>query len=502
MPFLNTLVNLSLLPGLLLALTLSVGRLSFLHSNLPLSTAASACTALALGFLTTTATWLVVKREEKMETVIDFGAVSSTDESSSKSTMKRRRLSTLLGHKGKATVRGGVDMTTVIEAHGLLVKTIEEAPVDLKERLKVIANILASQAPAMDVSSSLRPPVVTSLSTLRATEEENEDEEDADDNTSCHSFPFGAHGRHRKSAFTTVTDSMGLPKWDAQPTELRSRTSSLQLLRRHHGSIELQKVSSWEGSPVAVDEQRQPLLSVPDLPSRARSQSVDYSMLVFGRELPAISEIDGDSSKKHLAAPRASERAASVGPQEKVRTLERREVECDMVTKPPEPACELLNSVVEWDFEVFQLADIDPDRVLSYMAHHVFSLCDFFDMFHLPNMEFYNYFRSLEDGYHQANPYHNRIHAADVLHACHHLVTSKVPGFAHCLPTTPTGGDSDQDSGVSSSTVRSRSSNNSPHESRSNTPDGDKDSSPLFVAFPPLEVSRMYVNREIHRQSV
>jgi hypothetical protein len=402
MPFLNTLVNLSLLPGLLLALTLSVGRLSFLHSNLPLSTAASACTALALGFLTTTATWLVVKREEKMETVIDFGAVSSTDESSSKSTMKRRRLSTLLGHKGKATVsrrsfvrwvytrvlsrqvrncvwfvlsfvvlwqvRGGVDMTTVIEAHGLLVKTIEEAPVDLKERLKVIANILASQAPAMDVSSSLRPPVVTSLSTLRATEEENEDEEDADDNTSCHSFPFGAHGRHRKSAFTTVTDSMGLPKWDAQPTELRSRTSSLQLLRRHHGSIELQKVSSWEGSPVAVDEQRQPLLSVPDLPSRARSQSVDYSMLVFGRELPAISEIDGDSSKKHLAAPRASERAASVGPQEKVRTLERREVECDMVTKPPEPACELLNSVVEWDFEVFQLADIDPDRVLSYVS--------------------------------------------------------------------------------------------------------------------------------------
>ena len=52
-------------------------------------------------------------------------------------------------------------------------------------------------------------------------------------------------------------------------------------------------------------------------------------------------------------------------------------------------------------------------------------------------------------------------------------------------------GDSDQDSGVSSSTVRSRSSNNSPHQSGSNTPDADKDSSPLFVAFPPLEVGRV-----------
>ena len=91
------------------------------------------------------------------------------------------------------------------------------------------------------------------------------------------------------------------------------------------------------------------------------------------------------------------------------------------------------------------------------MAYHVFSVSGFFDMFRLPNTEFHAYFRSLENGYHKDNPClslelstpmsltcylafadHNRIHAADVLHGCHHLVTAQVPGFARCLPGTPT----------------------------------------------------------------
>ena len=107
MPFPNGLVNLTLLPGLLLALTVSVGRLVFVQSGLPLSAVARACTALALGFLTTTATWLIVKREEKMETIINVDSSSATEEvidPPSKFSIKRRRFSAFTSHRGKGTV--------------------------------------------------------------------------------------------------------------------------------------------------------------------------------------------------------------------------------------------------------------------------------------------------------------------------------------------------------------------------------------------------------------
>ena len=97
---------------------------------------------------------------------------------------------------------------------------------------------------------------------------------------------------------------------------------------------------------------------------------MDYSLLASGRELTAITEIEGDSNGKRLSSSHALERASSVGPEEKVLTLKRREDECDVVVNPPELACELLNSTDEWNFEVFGLADIDPDRVLSYVSRY------------------------------------------------------------------------------------------------------------------------------------
>lgn len=71
-----------------------------------------------------------------------------------------------------------VDMTTVIEAHGLLLASVEQAPFELQEKLRSIANLLATQAPAMDPTSQpIRPAIVTSMANFNATEEEEEEEE-------------------------------------------------------------------------------------------------------------------------------------------------------------------------------------------------------------------------------------------------------------------------------------------------------------------------------------
>ena len=155
-------------------------------------------------------------------------------------------------------------MTTVIEAHGLLLSAVEQAPSELQEKLRGIAKLLASQAPTMDVTvQPKRPSILTSFSRMKAQEAE-EDVEELDETASV-SFKYrllckmlvvqhrlmqamAYHQMHRKFTFTTVTDSMGLPKCEDQPTELRSRNNSLHLRR-----------SGSRGS--SLDTQKRPELS-------------------------------------------------------------------------------------------------------------------------------------------------------------------------------------------------------------------------------------------------
>ncbi|XP_072045940.1 LOW QUALITY PROTEIN: cGMP-inhibited 3',5'-cyclic phosphodiesterase 3A-like [Amphiura filiformis] len=101
---------------------------------------------------------------------------------------------------------------------------------------------------------------------------------------------------------------------------------------------------------------------------------------------------------------------------------------------PTLPECaELLDTLDEWDFPIFDLADLAGDRVLSQLAYRVFMDAGIFETFRLPVREFTNYFRALEDGYWH-KPYHNRLHAADVLHAVYYFSTQQIPGFTQVNP--------------------------------------------------------------------
>ncbi|XP_078662780.1 cGMP-inhibited 3',5'-cyclic phosphodiesterase 3A-like isoform X2 [Branchiostoma floridae x Branchiostoma belcheri] len=88
----------------------------------------------------------------------------------------------------------------------------------------------------------------------------------------------------------------------------------------------------------------------------------------------------------------------------------------------------LLERLYEWDFPVFDLEMEYKDCILSMMAYRVFQDTGLFEAFRVPKHEFMSYFRALENGYRDV-PYHNRVHAADVLHACWWLTTQPIPGF-------------------------------------------------------------------------
>ncbi|KAK3097062.1 hypothetical protein FSP39_006002 [Pinctada imbricata] len=92
--------------------------------------------------------------------------------------------------------------------------------------------------------------------------------------------------------------------------------------------------------------------------------------------------------------------------------------------------CQLLkiHRLNDWDFPIFDLADSCHSDILSKVAYTLFMEVGLFETFRIPVTPFLHYFHSLELGYRE-KPYHNRIHATDVLHGVYYLTTQPIPGF-------------------------------------------------------------------------
>ncbi|XP_061684392.1 cGMP-inhibited 3',5'-cyclic phosphodiesterase 3A isoform X2 [Syngnathoides biaculeatus] len=96
----------------------------------------------------------------------------------------------------------------------------------------------------------------------------------------------------------------------------------------------------------------------------------------------------------------------------------------------------LMSQLDKWNFPIFSLVERTHGKtgcILSQVSYRLFEDAGLFETFKIPVTEFMNYFHALENGYRDI-PYHNRIHATDVLHAVWYLTTQPVPS----LPRLPT----------------------------------------------------------------
>lgn len=120
----------------------------------------------------------------------------------------------------------------------------------------------------------------------------------------------------------------------------------------------------------------------------------------------------------------------------------------------PEPlVMDNLDSIMEqlntWNFPIFDLVEKigrKCGRILSQVSYKLFEDMGLFEAFKIPVREFMNYFHALEIGYREI-PYHNRIHATDVLHAVWYLTTQPIPGLSTVINDHGSASDSDSDSG-------------------------------------------------------
>ncbi|XP_074124992.1 cGMP-inhibited 3',5'-cyclic phosphodiesterase 3A isoform X3 [Sminthopsis crassicaudata] len=121
----------------------------------------------------------------------------------------------------------------------------------------------------------------------------------------------------------------------------------------------------------------------------------------------------------------------------------------------PEPlVMDNLDSIMEklntWNFPIFDLVEKigkKCGRILSQVSYRLFEDMGLFETFKIPVREFMNYFHALENGYRDI-PYHNRVHATDVLHAVWYLTTQPIPGLSTVINDHGSASDSDSDSGI------------------------------------------------------
>ncbi|KAI1288463.1 cAMP-specific 3',5'-cyclic phosphodiesterase 7B [Halotydeus destructor] len=78
----------------------------------------------------------------------------------------------------------------------------------------------------------------------------------------------------------------------------------------------------------------------------------------------------------------------------------------------------LMNSA-NWRFNTFTLDTMTNGHSLSQLLFYLFTKYGLIDHFQLDILSVWKCFRLFEQGYHDTNPYHNSIHAADVTQAMH-----------------------------------------------------------------------------------
>jgi hypothetical protein len=82
----------------------------------------------------------------------------------------------------------------------------------------------------------------------------------------------------------------------------------------------------------------------------------------------------------------------------------------------------LSESLSSWQLETLKLADVTENRPLSTLGPYLFEKLGFVQDYGLDQRKLAQFFVEIERGYSDANPYHNRSHAASVMHAMYALL--------------------------------------------------------------------------------
>lgn len=83
----------------------------------------------------------------------------------------------------------------------------------------------------------------------------------------------------------------------------------------------------------------------------------------------------------------------------------------------------LLERIEEWDFNIFEIAELTGGHPLFFVSSALFNKHDLLNKFNIDEMKFKRFITVMESGYDNRQPYHNSTHASDVLQTLNYFIT-------------------------------------------------------------------------------
>uniref|UniRef100_A0A8C6SEC3 Phosphodiesterase n=1 Tax=Neogobius melanostomus TaxID=47308 RepID=A0A8C6SEC3_9GOBI len=359
----------------------------------------------------------------------------------------------VLGRSQSSGTSVVVDIAVMGEAHGLISDLLADPslPANTFSSLKAVSNLLNTQ---INLQPLHRPRLPADQSHACSDSEEGPEkiERLAIPKRLRRSLPPGLL-RRISSTWTTTTSATGLPTIEPGPVQ-RERSASIKHTTDRYSPCPSPPA---QGTPVTsptiktcsvqLPEPLGPLSERPPVATKSRnhralthSQSAPSSTTLYWRPPPLCTRLHKFVHHKIQCNPTLSPHQ-----QDKVSPAHE---------SPLVPGLEpLMSQLNNWNFPIFSLVEKTNGKtgcILSQVTYKLFEETGLFEMFKIPIQEFLNYFHALENGYRDI-PYHNRIHATDVLHAVWYLTTQPVPGLP--TPLTENGIHSDSENGMSRQTT-------------------------------------------------
>uniref|UniRef100_A0A4W6EBY5 Phosphodiesterase n=1 Tax=Lates calcarifer TaxID=8187 RepID=A0A4W6EBY5_LATCA len=322
-----------------------------------------------------------------------------------------------------------VDIAVMGEAHGLITDLLADPslPPNTCTSLRAVSNLLTTQLTFQPLH---RPRPAPLLNPSDLCQHDRCAEPDSRLRRSLHPGLL----RRISSTWTTTTSATGLPTIEPGPVR-RDRSASIKpyhetltcscgrpYIRLSHGEGSIDK-----GDRIPRSEDQVVVSS--DYDSTHEANHSDSSDVAHTEEDTEEGKNASQNVILHPLIPPEDKPILAPEP---------------LIMEDLEPLMSQLNN---WNFPIFSLMEKTNGkcgRILSQVSYRLFEDTGLFETFKIPVKEFMNYFHALENGYRDI-PYHNRVHATDVLHAVWYLTTQAVPG----LPSLIT--DHDSDSGITHS---------------------------------------------------
>ncbi|CAK6961613.1 cGMP-inhibited 3'%2C5'-cyclic phosphodiesterase 3A-like [Scomber scombrus] len=338
-----------------------------------------------------------------------------------------------------------VDIAVMGEAHGLITDLLADPslPPNTCTSLRAVSNLLTTQLTFQPLHRPRPAPLLNPSDAYTCSD--SEDGPEKGEKTSIHKrLRRSLHPgllRRISSTWTTTTSATGLPTIEPGPVQ-RGRSASIKpyhetltcscgrpYIRLSHGEGSIDK-----GDRIPRSAEDQPIVSS-DYDSTHEANHSDSSDVAHTEEDTEEGKNSSQNVILHQLIPPEDKPILAPEP---------------LMMEDLEPLMSQLNN---WNFPIFSLMEKTNGkcgRILSQVSYRLFEDTGLFATFKIPVNEFMNYFHALEGGYRDI-PYHNRVHATDVLHAVWYLTTQAVPGLPSLITDHGSASDSDSDSGITHS---------------------------------------------------